>query len=313
MSDLTVMGTCSSQLVLNAALPFYKNLGISGDRYQSYGTVAGTPWAMKAAIGLLSDSVPLFGYHKRAYIVIVSVVGAVSLCVLGLVQLEPKSAAIAALLLLLVNLQVAAVDLLTEGKYAELMVRNPHTGSDLVTFVWGLFSVGALVGSAVAGPFADFFNPRYIFLIALPFAMQVVLPAITGWFPEDRLEPQHRVVRHDRLRAHPDLVKLSVAMTTGALVVGASALGPGLVQSIVSVSIACTLAALGYIWLPETLRHANLYLFLNNMLYVSLSGALDFWYVIFTHRLVVLTEPLYFFKLPVSFITHAFMDKLVSA
>ena len=34
--------------------------------------VAGTPWAIKGAIGVLSDAYPLFGWHKKSYIICVS-------------------------------------------------------------------------------------------------------------------------------------------------------------------------------------------------------------------------------------------------
>lgn len=254
-------------------------MNVTGDRYQSYGTVATTPWAMKAAIGLLSDAVPIFGYHKRSYIVIVSAIGTVALAVLGFVPLSYRFATIASLLLLVVNLQVATVDLLTEGKYAELMVRRPETGSDLVSYAWGLASIGQLFGSIVSGPMADFLNPRYIFLVALPLSAHVIVPVIAGWFPEERLPPENRAVRYDKLTSHKSLVKLSIAMTIGAVVVGMSALGTGKVQSVLSVSVAILLAILGFVWLPNTLRKANLYLFLANMLYITINGALDYWFI----------------------------------
>lgn len=116
-------------------LPYFKNLNVTGDKYQSYGTVAQTPWALKAAIGLLSDTVPFFGYHKTSYILLVSVMDSICFAVLGSVQLGPALAPIAALLLMLGHLQLAVVDLLCEGKYAEMMVSKPESGSDLVTYV----------------------------------------------------------------------------------------------------------------------------------------------------------------------------------
>lgn len=233
---------------------------------------------MKAAIGLLSDSVPIFGYHKRSYIVVVSFIGTAALLILGLIDLPSTLAPVAAFLLLLVNLQIAVVDLLTEGKYAELMVKRPDTGSDLVSFAWGLHSVGSFFGSLVSGPMGDYVKARYIFLVAVPVAAQVLVPTLIGWFPEERLPPEERHIRHDKLTEHPNLVKLSVFMTIGAVVVGMSALGSDGLQSYLSIGAAFTLAFLGYVWLPSTLRHANMYLFLNNMMYLSVSGAMDYWF-----------------------------------
>ena len=47
------------------------------------------------------------------------------------------------------------VDLLCEGKYAELMVKVPHSSSDLVTWVWGCYHLGTLIGSSVTGTLAS--------------------------------------------------------------------------------------------------------------------------------------------------------------
>lgn len=241
--------------------------------------MAATPWAMKAAIGLLSDTIPFFGYHKRSYIFLVSVIGTVAFAVLGFVQFSTVTASVAAFLLLLGNLQMAAVDLLCEGKYAEMMVAKPESGSDLVSYVWGLYMVGKFFGSLVAGPMADHFNPRYIFIICLPLAAQVIFPAAAGWLPEERLPPDERHIRRDKISAHPNLVKLNLTMTVSAVAVGLSALvGSGDMQTVTSTITAVILCVLGFRWLPKMLRRANLYMFLSSMLYVSLPGALDYWF-----------------------------------
>lgn len=263
----------------SAMLPYFKHLNITGDRYQSYITVAQTPWAMKAAIGLLSDTVPFFGYHKRSYILLVSVFGTVCFAIIGGVQFNEALGPLAAILLMMGHLQLATVDLLCEGKYAEMMVSKPESGSDLVTYVWALYMVGTFLGSVIAGPMADHTNPRYIFLICLPLAAQVIFPVAAGWLPEERIPPEQSGFRRDKIAAHPDLFKLSTMMTISALIVGTSALfGSGSVQSSVSVATAIVLCVLGHVWLPPMLRQANLYMFLSSMLYVSLPGALDYWF-----------------------------------
>lgn len=263
-------------LVLNAALPYFKSLGVSGVLYQSYLTFSAMPWALKAFLGLLSDSLPLFGYHKLSYIFIFSIIGTSALAVLAFFPIPASMAVLAATLLLFVNLQVAAVDLLAEAKYAELMVAKPETGSDVVSFVWAMYSLGSLFASSISGPLTDRFKPSLLYLIGVPLAAQVLIPVIAGWFPDERVTTKG--IRYDKLSKYPDLVKLSVAMSIGALLVGFSAAsGIPLIQSSISVSTAITLAVLGFVWLPPTLRKANLYLFLSNMLYISLSGALDYW------------------------------------
>lgn len=266
------------QILLNSYLPYFKSVGATGTQYQALVTVATMPWATKAAIGLLSDAVPIFGYHKRGYIVVMSVVGTLALLLLGLIPLGPSLGFIGAILLFVVNLQAATVDLLTEGKYAELMVARPETGSDIVSFAWGLKCTGAFVGCIISGIMTTLFAPRFMYIVAMPLAAQVMLPAIFGLFPERRLPPSERRIRYDKLNAYPDLFKLSIVMTTGAIIVAMSAFGPSTLQSSVSLGVAVILATLGFIWLPKPLRPANLYLFLNNLIYISITGATDYWY-----------------------------------
>jgi MFS family permease len=135
---------------------------------------------------------------SRIYIFIAEVLGSIALAVLASVQMQKSTAPIAALLLMCVSLQLAVVDLLTEGTYAALMATMPETGADVVTFVWALYMFGSFVGSAVAGPVADHFNPRIIFWICLPLALQVI--PLSSYLPEERLGVGQRGIRTDKVR-----------------------------------------------------------------------------------------------------------------
>ncbi len=84
-------------------------------------------------------SVPLPGYHENYYTIAVSVPGTTSFAALGFLLMP---APLAALLMLLGHLQLATVDLLCEGKCTEKMVEHMESGSDLVSFVWGLVNLG---------------------------------------------------------------------------------------------------------------------------------------------------------------------------
>ena len=44
------------------------------------------------------------------------------------------------------------MDLLVEGRYAALMVTKPHTGADLVSWVWGSYFIGSLAATWAVGP-----------------------------------------------------------------------------------------------------------------------------------------------------------------
>jgi hypothetical protein len=167
-------------VVVLSQLPYYKTMGVGAAQYQIYGSIANTPWAMKGLIGALSDALPLCGYHKRGYIVGACVVGVVSFALLAAVPFGADEAKVCAALFFLATTELAVVDLLCEGKYAEMMVKHPETGADLVTWVWLSYHIGTLIGSVLTGPMADYISPRAIFWVALPLAAQILIPTLSG-------------------------------------------------------------------------------------------------------------------------------------
>ena len=127
-----------------------KTLMIDGTACQTMGAIASTPWAIKGAIGVVSDAYPLFGYHKASYIMVAASLGTAAFAFLAAVPIH--TAAIAAGALFLTNFEIATADLLCEGKYAELMQTKPKTGSTMVSFVWGCFQVLAQKGFSTQTP-----------------------------------------------------------------------------------------------------------------------------------------------------------------
>ena len=174
---------------MSGQLPYYKKyVGVSGVQYQSLRLVSSLPWACKAWIGMISDVFPLFGYHKRYYIVGAAIMGTLSFTTLGVASFDASSAYAAALFFMLANLFIATADLLCEGKYAEKMMERPDTGSDLVSWVWGVYQFGVLTASCFIGPISDSetLGPKFMFLICVPFALQIVGPISLGFLSEEK-------------------------------------------------------------------------------------------------------------------------------
>lgn len=69
---------------------------------------------------VISDAVPLFGYHKRNYILLAALGGSLAYVLLATLHIEPSGAALAAFLLFCAQLELATVDLLVEGTYARV-------------------------------------------------------------------------------------------------------------------------------------------------------------------------------------------------
>lgn len=261
---------------------------------------------MKSTIGLLSDCVPLFGYHKRSYLVVFSIFGSLALFALALYTVgngdhgdspTATTAVMSTFLFSLVNLQVAAVDLLTEGKYAELMVANPQTGPDMISFVQGVYAVGGIFGSILVAPLVSVVPLWVTFVLCAILSFHVIFVA-TNLFPEhrDHLVPPRSLVaiNIDKLRAHDRVVKLSILLTVLSIVLAIVSFVAPQNELLASMMASVVLVACSVIWMSSSsssswssssssssvtiLRNVMLFLFLNNAMYVPISGALDYFF-----------------------------------
>ena len=271
------------QTVATAALPYFMNyLGCSPQEYQAMIIVAWTPWSMKGVIGILSDLFPVLGYHKRPYIVASAILGTAVLLLLATLPLAragPSVAPFAAVLMALCMLEQALVDLLVEGKYAEKMAERPDTGPDLVTWVWANYQTGVLLAAALVGTMADWVGPRAMYAVASVFALQVVYPAVRGYLPEERLPKGRRGPRWALAREHRGTFLLALAMSVAA--VGLSALslyGSNVTRLVYGLVTGVALNVAAFWVLPRAMAKANVYMFLTQMTYILLTGALDYFY-----------------------------------
>eukprot|EP00921_Rhytidocystis_pertsovi_P000930 GHVQ01001614.1.p1 GENE.GHVQ01001614.1~~GHVQ01001614.1.p1 ORF type:complete len:313 (+),score=50.28 GHVQ01001614.1:821-1759(+) len=200
--------------LIRVQLPYYKTMNLDGIAYQTAAAVGSAPWAMKGALGAFSDGWPLLGYHKKPYMIVTSILGGASVLALAML---PTSTAVAfswlpALLFMFGNLEVATVDLLCEGKYAEMMAQRPQTGSDIVTFVWMAIMGGKVFSAAVVGPVSDSIGPHAIFWICVPFAFQILVPVFFGYMPEEKVTHKPNSPQFDKIIREKKLFALSMTI-----------------------------------------------------------------------------------------------------
>jgi len=212
---LLVKGLMMSVLGLIKLSYCKKTLGIDGTACQTMGTIASTPWAIKGAIGVLSDAYPLFGYHKASYIICSAVLGTIAF--LGLATLPITSAAIAAMLMFAANLEIATADLLCEGKYAELMQTKPKTGSTMVSYVWGSFQVGSLIAACFVGPVADHYDPKVLFWVLTPIAASIIIPTGLGYLGDERVPEDRAGFKTELIKQYPYIVSFCLVMALCAI------------------------------------------------------------------------------------------------
>ena len=143
----------------------YGSYKVPGPQMQVYRGVTQLPWAMKPMIGLLSDAVPIFGFNKSPYILLVTLLGAAAMTCIGLMPRVSLSVTSLVLCIFLIQLQLSTTDLLTEAKYAEKMQTKPKEGPALMSFVWFGLQVGGLVATLLSLGQIECFETLSYFII----------------------------------------------------------------------------------------------------------------------------------------------------
>eukprot|EP00811_Abedinium_folium_P030726 NODE_4943_length_1828_cov_3.999412.p1 GENE.NODE_4943_length_1828_cov_3.999412~~NODE_4943_length_1828_cov_3.999412.p1 ORF type:complete len:509 (-),score=152.74 NODE_4943_length_1828_cov_3.999412:201-1727(-) len=162
---------------------------IGGSQMQIYVGVACLPFAIKPAIGLVSDAFPIFGYHKTPYMLMSCVLGLVGLLLLALHLCGNGQGAVMAIFV--VMLMLSTIDLLTEASYAAAMKRVPAVGPDLMSYVWFGFTSGCLGATLITGPIMEKFSIHAPYFLAIPAVLfTMVLLALNYMGEEQRTAEQ---------------------------------------------------------------------------------------------------------------------------
>lgn len=139
----------------------------SPSQLEFWGGIKALPWVIKPVYGLLSDAVPLLGYHRRSYLILFSLLGVGVWA--GFSRVENTTQAIAALMLASFSeaFSITVVD--------SILVMRTHGQSQdfaasLQSFCWGLQAVGKVVSAALVGVMVQQLRPRTCLLVvaALP-------------------------------------------------------------------------------------------------------------------------------------------------
>lgn len=162
--------------IAGIALPLYlRSLNWSVSQIAMISSVAAFPWIFKIVYGLISDTFPIFGYRRKSYLFLCSLVSMSGW--LFLVILPPKMSFIC-FAMAMTNFGFAAVDVVTDGLIVE------HSRGPLNSFfqsvAWGSRSAGSLISGFVGGWLASHLAPQPIFLITmfLPVLVMICVPFI---------------------------------------------------------------------------------------------------------------------------------------
>ena len=127
------------------------------------------PWMIKPLYGFISDSLPLFGYHRKPYIVLSGILGCIAWVSLGTIVHTSSTATI---MILLSSLSVAISDVIVDSIVVE-RARSESAAKvgSLQSLCWGSTAIGGLCTAYFSGLLLEYFTARTVFLITALFPL----------------------------------------------------------------------------------------------------------------------------------------------
>ena len=280
VSQLLLKGMCM-RLSMGMMLPLLKSMGVDATQFQIYMSVAMVPWTFKPVVGLCSDLLTLKQYKKKWWIVLALASGLVGAGLLfGAYTVRSVPWLVACFVLL--QFAISVTDLLTEGKYSELMRDNPKSGSDIITFVNGLQTGGSIVAMTFMGPMAD--KALWYPILGILFVLMAgpLVPTLLGWLPEKKIEMHGAWINIDKERWQNDKQRFMVvglAGLAGPLVaIAASLVHTAWLPLVMAFAMLCVILVLTRKTFPRVVFMVATYQVIAFVSKPSMGGALDYFY-----------------------------------
>lgn len=257
------------------ALPWIlRSYGVPGPRMQLYSSVVMLPWALKPVIGLLSDLLPVCGYHKMPYMILSTAAALISHTAVGIWPAEALNVHMVVLCLHLGVLQISCLDLLTEAVYSTRVRSSPTLGPNLVTFVWTGITVGGFLATLLVGPVLEYLGVRAVYaLCILPAAL--VLPLAVANFHGEECKNQAQIAAHrERFMAQPELLVLCSVVAFSSLALAYAAMMVESIMVNLAVAVVVLICIIGSFLLLTTpvIGLMNAFTVLQGALHFNIEG-----------------------------------------
>ncbi|KAJ8905455.1 hypothetical protein NDN08_001962 [Rhodosorus marinus] len=146
---------------LAASFFFKDSLGLSPAEMAAFTGLGTLPWMIKPFYGFLSDSLPLFGFRRKSYLVLSGLLGAASWLVLG-TAVDTTAQAVTAFLL--ASMGVAISDVVADSLVVERVRGHPQSeAGKFQSLCWGASAVGGLLSSYFSGSLLETMSPTSVF------------------------------------------------------------------------------------------------------------------------------------------------------
>ena len=163
---------------LALSLYFKEQLNFSITTLALMGAIISSPWLCKVLFGIASDSYPLFGYRRKSYLVISTVLGAIIWTILALIP--SQNFWFFTTLFFFASLFSAIIDVVVDG----LTVSHSLDGKDaneFQTLSWGSRSFASLVSGVISGWVVGKIDIQILFFIEIPLHL-IQLPFILALY-----------------------------------------------------------------------------------------------------------------------------------
>lgn len=155
------------------------DLGLSPTEVASMVGITMLPWTIKPLYGLVSDGFPIFGYRRRPYLLISSVLGVAAWISMG-TWVNTPFWAIA--MIAIGALSLACSDAITDALIVQRARLEPEgDAGSLQSFSWIASYVGGIVAAFLSGYLLEHFGSRFVFEFTafLPLLVGISAFAIT--------------------------------------------------------------------------------------------------------------------------------------
>lgn len=203
---------------VNAAWPYImRQYAVPAPQMSVYQGVTRLPWALKPAIGVLSDAVPICGYSKIPYMAMTAFGGVTALLFLSMWQTD-LSLSSYVMLIFGLALYVSTTDLLSEAVYARALRSKPAHGPCLLSFVWGGMIVAGMAATLASGSIISYMSPWALYSAAIWPSAIIFVPVCQNWMEDPKLSPAEVAVQQERLWQQGEAVYLAFLMLGATLI-----------------------------------------------------------------------------------------------
>ncbi|KAK9802751.1 hypothetical protein WJX73_008456 [Symbiochloris irregularis] len=129
------------------------------------------PWVIKPLYGFLSDTVPIWGYRRRSYLILGGVVGAASWLAMATVVNSPTTAVAA---VILGSATTACSDVVVDSIVVERSRGGPQElAGSLQSLCWASAATGGVASAYFSGSLVESYGARTVFALTAIFPLLV--------------------------------------------------------------------------------------------------------------------------------------------